>query len=98
MEKEDDEDMEIERERKIREKRNESVKRVVSLLIDFEKEFEVVEWGDGEGTDIIIKETEYNQVTNQFEKYTQKISINNNGFLTFERQEEIKEKKDDTKL
>ena len=95
MEKEDEEDIEIERER---EKRNESVKRIVSLLIDFEKEFEVVEWGDGEGTDIIIKETEYNQVTNQFEKYTQKISINNNGFLTFERQEEIKEKKDDTKL
>ena len=89
----DEEEIGIEKESKIRAKRNESVKRIVSLLIDFGKEFEIVEWGDGSGTDIIIKESEYNQVENETEEYRQTISINDNEYLTFERQE--KEKQND---
>lgn len=87
-----DEETDFEKERKIRERRNEHIKRIVSLLIDFGKDFEIVEWESGEGTDIFIKETEYNQVENKSEKYKQTISINDNEFLTFERQEKQNDK------
>ncbi len=74
-------------EEKESEELKENMKKVMDLLIHFNKEFEVVYWGDGEGVDIIINESDINSLTYESKKYKQTIGISNAGHMKFEKQE-----------
>jgi hypothetical protein len=64
--------------------RLENVKKITNLLIDFGKEFSIKYWESGEGVDIIINEVD----DDGYLKYPQVISLNDNGYLKFEKQEQ----------
>ena len=69
-----------------------ALNKVTSLLNDFEKDYEVKMWASGEGIDIIIHEAEVinDDLGDNLIPYKQVISVNDNGFVKFEKQEEVK--------
>ncbi len=87
--------------RDIEEENIDKMKKLLSEITTFlnkvEKEYEVKYWGSGGGVDIIIKELEYDEYHQTFIKYNQTISINNNGYVQFERQTTDKEDEEDLK-
>lgn len=72
--------------------------KITNLLNSIEKQYKVEYWGSGEGVDIIIEESDFEMnpedLSENIEKrYQQVISINNNGYVKFEKQEGVEEVK-----
>ena len=62
---------------------NEKLNKITEFLNYFEKEYSIKAWESCQGWDIIIEEYDSDIDTN----YKQVISLNENGYLTFEKQE-----------
>jgi hypothetical protein len=63
-----------------------NLNKILKLLNDFGKEYTIEYWGNGEGVNIIVKESE-GMIDGTLEEYTQTISLNENDYLQFEKQE-----------
>ena len=82
--------MEINNEIDNNDKQKALLKRFVDLLIDCEKDFEVEAWGSGEGLDIKISSMVLSNemAGNLIIPYKTIISIKNNGYVSFDLDEE----------
>ena len=62
------------------------INRITKLLIDLEKDYKVEMWPSGEGTDIVIDNTDYfsNDMNKILKKWNLKIGINDSGYVSFD--------------